>query len=39
MNEINKNNLKYPEDFNTISLIRNQINHLQDISNIKIEHL
>ena len=39
MEEINKNKLKYPEDFNTISLIRNQINHLQDISNIKIEHL
>lgn len=34
-----KNGLKYPEDYNIICLMRNNINHLQNISNKKIEHL
>ena len=36
---IKNNSLKYPEDYNIISIMRNKINHLQDISNKKINYL
>ena len=32
INRINTANLNYPEDYNTITLLRNKINHLQSIS-------
>ena len=39
INRIKTSNLKYPEDYNIITLLRNNINHLQNISSKKIEHL
>ena len=32
INRINTANLNYPEDYNTITILRNKINHLQSIS-------
>lgn len=39
INRIKTANLNYPEDYNIISLLRNNINHLQNISKNKIDHL